>query len=111
MVCILRRLLLLCSSLLGHIPLSGGNTLYGRQQDPVEGHWYNTRDSVFELHSVAQLRGFAELVISGIDFHKQEVRLANDIFFNDTTGQKAREQNPRSEEHTSELQSREQLAC
>ncbi|HLT86094.1 MAG TPA: hypothetical protein VKZ57_00810 [Sphingobacterium sp.] len=96
MMCILKRLLLLCSCLLGHITLSSGNTLYGRQQDPVEVHWYNTRDSVFELHSVAQLRGFAELVNSGIDFHKQEVRLANDIFLNDTTGWKDWEQNPPS---------------
>jgi len=57
-----------------------------QQQDPVEVHWYNTRDSVFELSKAAQLRGLAELVNIGIDFYQQEVRLANDIFLNDTTG-------------------------
>lgn len=56
------------------------------QQDPVEVHWYNTRDSVFELSKASQLRGFAELVNTGIDFHQQEVRLANDVFLNDTVG-------------------------
>lgn len=58
----------------------------GLQQDSVEVFWYNTRDSLFELRTLAQLRGFAELVNSGIDFHGQEVRLVNDIFLNDTTG-------------------------
>src|SRR5699024_7268997 len=60
--------------------------LFQKQQGPVEVHWYNTYDSLFELRSAAQLKGFAELVSSGIDFHQQEVRLVNDIFLNDTTG-------------------------
>jgi len=66
------------------------NNIYLSQQlqDPVEVHWYNTRDTLFELRTIPQLRGFAELVNSGVDFYKQEVRLANDIFLNDTTGWK-----------------------
>lgn len=65
-----------------------------KQQGPVEVHWYSTRDSVFELHTFAQLRGFAELVNAGIDFHQQEIRLASDIFLNDTTGWAQWEKNP-----------------
>src|SRR5690606_10251402 len=91
-------LLLFCYCLLCHMAISGEvgseNTLTANQQDPVEVHWYSTRDSVFELYTVAQLRGFAELVNSGIDFHQQKVRLANDIFLNDTTGCAQWEKNP-----------------
>src|SRR5690606_4791501 len=61
-------------------------SILAQQQDPVEVHWYNTRDSVFELSKASELRGLAELVNTGIDFYQQEVRLANDIFLNDTTG-------------------------
>lgn len=82
-------LLLICC-LICHVAVCGESgtkaTLPERQQDPVEVHWYNTQDSVFELRTAAQLRGLAELVNLGIDFYQQEVRLANDIFLNDTTG-------------------------
>src|SRR5690606_35097985 len=83
-------LLLFYCCLLYHVAVSsdalGKSSRHGKQQDPVEVHWYNTKDSLFELRTLGQLRGFAELVNSGIDFHQQELRLANDIFLNDTTG-------------------------
>src|SRR5690606_35554146 len=91
-------LLLFYCCLLCHVAVSsdvlGKTSIHEKQQDPVEVHWYNTYDSVFELRSTAQLKGFAELVNSGIDFHQQEVRLANDIFLNDTTGWEDWEKNP-----------------
>src|SRR5690606_23631477 len=61
-------------------------SILAQQQDPVEVHWYNTRDSVLELSKASELRGLAELVNTGIDFYQQEVRLANDLFLTDTTG-------------------------
>src|SRR5690606_26457815 len=91
-------LLLFYCCLLCHVAVSsdalGKSSRHGKQQDPVEVHWYNTKDSLFELHTLAQLRGFAELVNSGVDFHQQEVRLANDIFLNDTTGWAQWEKSP-----------------
>lgn len=61
-------------------------SILAQQQDPVEVHWYNTRDSVFELSKASELRGLVELVNTGIDFYQQEVRLVSDVFLNDTTG-------------------------
>jgi hypothetical protein len=41
--------------------------------------WYNEKDVLFNLYNVNQLKGFQELVDSGITFENKEIRLQNNM--------------------------------